>query len=262
MLCISFSFIGCSTFYCDPKGKDWYNLASLPSIYAPFNEVYDGSYYIKIDKNGEVIFKPLNGEEIKGTVTTYPHEVQFFTCLTIQFENGKVAGGTCKTTRTGRSLSITYDRTYQFTDKRQLSKEEVEGVRHQFIDFLSSVYQTGVYPTQQEIATNSLYRQFTNYHQIDPCCGGPIVYDIIQRATIIKIEPTIDGKAITLSVKEETITCLIETNNFIVASINNNQIIEMIENDITPGDCLVQISPIYESDKIYEIYRIFYLNNI
>lgn len=265
MLCMSISLFGCSTFYCDPKGKDWYNSISLPNISNPFNEIYDGCYSIQIDKEGNVLFKPLNGEEIKGKITTRFNDKHFWTDVTIQFENGSWSSGKCYKHDTRRFLTINSDRRYTFTDKRQFSKEEFENNRRQFIDFLTNVYQTGIFPTKQEIAVNSLYQQFTNYFQIDSHHGGPIVYDRVEKANIIKIETTENGKEITLAIEEETIVCQIETENFIVANISNDKITELSESDITLGDCLVQklsywhgLYGTYE----YSISKIFYFNNI
>ena len=265
MLFMSISFSACSNFYCDPKGKDWYNLISLPSISNPFNEIYDGCYSIKIDKDGSVLFKPLNGEEVKGNITTSFNDKHFWTDVTIQFEDGTWSSGKCYSNKSGRVLTINYGQEYRFTDKRQLSKEEFESNREQFIDFLTNVYQRGVFPAQQEIESNSLYQQFTNYYQIDPCCGGPIVYDIVERATIENIETIENGKEITLTVGEESIVCQIETENFIVANVSNDKITELSKNDISLGDCLVQKTSFWHGlygTYEYRITRIFYFNNI
>ena len=265
VLGVGASFSGCSTFYCNPKGKDWYNAISLPSITNPFNEIYDGCYSIQIDKEGNVLFKPLNGEEIKGKITTRLNDKHFWTDVTIQFENGGWLSGKCYKNNSGRVLIINSDRQYTFTDKKQLSKEEFENNRKQFIDFLTNVYQTGIFPTQQEIETNSLYQQFTNYYQIDPCCGGPIVYDTLEKATIEKIETTENGKEITLTVGEESIVCQMETENFIVANIGNDKITALSESDITLGDCLAQKinywHGLYGTNE-YRINRIFYFDKI
>ena len=265
MLCMSVSLSGCSKFYCDPKGKEWYNTISLPSISNPFNEIYDGCYSIQIDRDGNVLFKPLNGEQIKGKITTRFNDKHFWTDVTIQFENGGLASGKCYKDKTSRVLIINSDRQYTFTDKKRLSKEEFENNRNQFINFLTNVYQTGIYPTQQEIAVNSLYQQFTNYYQIDPCCGGPFVYDVVEKANIINIETTENGKEITLAIQEENIVCQMETENFIVANIDNGKITALVESDITLVDCLVQKSSywngLYGTNE-YRIERIFYFGNI
>ena len=70
-LCLALSFAGCNiSFYCDPKGEEWYNAAEFPNISDPFQEIYDGSYSIQIDKSGNVTLKTLEGETVNGTLST------------------------------------------------------------------------------------------------------------------------------------------------------------------------------------------------
>ena len=266
-LCMSVSFSSCISFYCDPKGKDWYNSISLPCISSPFNEIYDGSYSIRIDEDGGVVFKPLDGEEIKGTLTTSLNPRNTRTNVDIAFENGKTAWGYCYTRNKGRSLTIIDDnRSYVFTDKRQLSKEEFEIYRNQFIAFLSNVYETGLFPTREEIENNSLYKKFTNYYQIDPGHGGPIHYETLERVTIEKIE-TVEkygkiSKEITVNIDGESVVCQLELMN--VVRVKNGELQALSENDIMEGDCLIVRQGYWnglEGKEEYRIFGIFYLEN-
>lgn len=192
LICCSCLFSGCNSSYCDPKDKEWYNAALLPDIRNPFNEVYDGKYSIQIDKDGNVTFKTLKGETFNGYITkSFKNKTLRSTNISIQFDNGKTATARCSKTDTGRQLTITNDfKDYYFSDKKCVSKQEFETYRSQFIDFLTNVYNTGVYPALTEVAHNNLYIQFTNYVQIDPCCGGPFIYDSAQKANLQNVEST------------------------------------------------------------------------
>lgn len=264
--CVSFS--ACASFYCNPKGKDWYNSVSLPSILNPFDEIYDGCYSIQIDKDGKVVFNTLDGEEIKGFLTTSLNDGVMRTKVNIAFENGETAFGRCYTKDGGRYLTISYaNKSYTFTNERQLSKEEFEAYRRQFIAFLSSVYETGSFPTQNEIENNSLYKKFTNYYQIDPAHGGPIRYEVLEKATIEKVEffeeynNTI--KEITLTINGETVVCELASDCDVVGIINR-EMQEMLENDISEGDCLVGRRAYWNGREeviVYEISKIFYFKN-
>ena len=256
-MCMGLSLVGCFSYYHNPKGKEWYNIASLPYISNPFNAIYDGCYSIQIDKDGTVAFKTLKGEEIKGTLSTsFGHKnLSSFADISIQFENGKTATGKCSTKDKERTLSIYYDgRTYKFGEKRQLSKEEFETYRSQFVQFLISVYQTGSFPTEQEIENNSLYQQFTNYFQIDPCCGGPFVYDTVRKGTIEKIEDVNSWKELTLTVDGERVVCETESDTF-VALIKNGEITELDLSDIKEGECLIS----YEGSYNIAVIGVFYI---
>lgn len=253
VLCTSISLIGCSVVCFDPRGREWYNSISLPSIEEPFNEIYDGCYSIQIDKDGNVLFKPLNGEEINGKLTISSNDkYSNSTGIAIEFENGKIARGSCYKT----SLSIYYDNeSYSFRDERQLSKEEFEICRAQFIELLINVFQTGNFPTQQEIENNDLYKEFTNYYQIDPCCGGPIVYDTVEKVTIEAIEIMEYGKRIVLDTGGERFYGYKMEEDIIVASIKNGELKELALSDVKEGECLVSLNS-------KGIYRIFYIENI
>ena len=256
--CLRISLSGCSSPYCDPKGKDWYNSISLPNISNPFNEIYDGSYSIKIDKDGNVLFKPLDGEEIKGKLSSSTNnEVNSWTEISIEFENGKTAEGRCDKTDTKRHLVIFYESNgYAFTDTRKMSKEEFETYRSLLIQFLTNAYETGAFPSQEEIESNKLYKEFTNYFQIDPCCGGPIVYDTVKKVIIENLETTQYGKKFSLNVNGERTYCEME-EDIVVASIKNGTIKELTLNDVKEGECLI----VQENRQNYSIKGIFYIEN-
>ena len=259
--CFCLSFTGCVS-YCDPRGKDWYNRCLLPSIYQPFNEVYDGSYSIKIDKSGNVLFKPLNGEEIKGKL--YTELVSMKTSLTIEFENGETSTGYCYNQDGDRTMYIYYGgKSYDFSGVRQYTKEEFDEYRRQFIEFLSEVYQTNKFPTQQEIERNESYRKFTNYHQVDPCCGGPIVYETVERATINnveirKIRPQIFELELSVSLEDKSFVSV--TAPITVINIENGEIKELSFQDITEGECLVTHEVRWNSGEKDVVKRIFYFD--
>ena len=259
--CSCLSFTGCATF-CNPRGLDWYNWCSLPSIYEPFNEVYDGSYSIKIDKSGNVLFKPLNGEEIKGKL--YTEIVSMKTSLTIEFENGETSTGYCYNQDGDRTMYIYYGgKSYYFSGVRQYTKEEFDEYRRQFIEFLYEVYQTNKFPTQQEIERNESYRKFTNYHQIDPCCGGPIVYETVERATINNVEireirSQIFEVELSVSLEDKSFVCV--TAPITVINIENGEIKELSFQDITEGECLVTHEVWWSSGEKDVVKRIFYFD--
>lgn len=250
--CFCLSFTGCVS-YCDPRGKDWYNMCSLPSIDAPFNEIYDGCYYIKIDKDGNVLFKPLSGEEIKGKL--YIERANTKARLTVEFENGETSTGLCRKQDGERTMYIHYGlNTYYFSGVRQYTKEAFDEYRRQFIEFLTEIYETGIFPTQEEIEASDLYKKFTNYYQIDPGCGGPIVYESVEKATIEKVEVKDSYREITINLGGTIIVC--DTQNInVVANVQNGEIKKMLENDIREGECLISVS-FYKS--VYQLRNVFY----
>ncbi len=265
-ICMSISFVGCISFYCNPRGKDWYNHISLPSITNPFDGTYDGSYSIQIDKEGNVVFKTLDGEELKGTLSTSLNDVNPWTEVFIQFENGRAASGKCYRKNGGRTLQIHYDhKVYNFSDTRQMSKEEFETYRSQFIEFLTNVCETGNFPTQEEIANNDLYQQFTNYYQIDPCCGGPIEYETLEKATIEKIEKIEEWSEdllLTIRINGESDDYVAyEGDSLVIVSIDKNgEFKEIAFSDIKEGECLVSRDSYYSNGETgYYIDRIFYI---
>ena len=259
---ICLSAIACKSFYCDPKGKDWYNLISLPTIENPLNEIYDSSYSIEIEKDGDVIFTPLNGEPLKGTITTSRKNNTTRTQISIQFENGQVVSGECYKSDAGRTLEFRYNyETYRFTNKRQLSKEEFETYRKDFIGFLTNVYETNAFPTQEEIENNTFYRQITNYRQIDPCCNGPIEYETVERATIENAEIAGTTAKLIVNASGDTFDCSVYSE-LAVYEIIDGEIKELSFNEIRDGNCLISRSKFWNGTLgIYEygVARIFYL---
>lgn len=164
--------------------SDWYNCAKLPSMENPFAEVYDGCYTIKIDENNNVTFKSINQEQLNGTLEYEEKEYTFD--IKITFENNEIAKG---------SLSISNDSPYLrffykgvnhcFSKSEALSKEEFELYRSEFNAFLRDSFNNNTYPSIEEVETNELYRQYTNFHQIDPCCNGPKIYVGVNKVSII-----------------------------------------------------------------------------
>ncbi len=260
-LCMGVSFVGCSTtYYCDPKGKEWHNRISLPSIGSPFNEIYDGSYSLEIDNKGEVRLKTLGGEVIKGELTLSMDEVNPLRSaeLSVQFENGKKGSGKCYTTDTGRTLIFFYEgNTYSFSDKRQLSKEEFESYRNGFAQFLRGVYTTGVFPSLEEIGENTSYQKYTDYYQIDPCCGGPFVYNRLKKASIEKLDSSEQEKTLTLSVNGESVVCQIADEVFALVR-KNGEIQKLSFAELTEGECLVELDE-YQNGQQCDLYKIFYV---
>ena len=82
----------------------WYNHTSLPGISRPYREIYDGSFTINIDREGNVLFKPLDGEEIKGKMIVSQDEKYKEARVTIEFENGLTSHGKCRNNKEGKHL--------------------------------------------------------------------------------------------------------------------------------------------------------------
>ena len=164
--------------------SDWYNCAKLPSMEDPFAEVYDGCYSIEIDENNNVTFKSINQEQLNGTLEYEEKEYTFD--IKITFENNEIANG---------SLSISNDSPYLrffykgvnhcFSKSEALSKEEFELYRSEFNAFLRDSFNNNNYPSIEEVETNVLYRQYTNFNQIDPCCNGPKIYVGANKVSVI-----------------------------------------------------------------------------
>ena len=164
--------------------SDWYNCAKLPSMEDPFAEVYDGCYSIEIDENNNVTFKSINQEQLNGTLEYEEKEYTFDIMIT--FENNEIAKG---------SLSISNDSPYLrffykgvnhcFSKSEALSKEEFELYRSEFNAFLRDSFNNNTYPSIEEVETNELYRQYTNFNQIDPCCNGPKIYVGANKVSVI-----------------------------------------------------------------------------
>lgn len=279
IICATLSLVGCTSnsLLCDPRGKEWYNYATYPSIYDPFVEIYDGSYSIKIDKNGNVEFKLLTGEVWKGVLTVSFDGVSAIwkAKISIEFENGDKARGWCERDIYGRYLYFyTYDEyshgiKYEFSDKVQCTKEEMGVYRSQFVEFLINVYETGVFPTKEEIANNELYRKFTDYSQIDPHHGGPSRYAIVERAIIQDILTQNDRTSIVVNMNGETVDCKVDYDVTVQCYEIKGGTIREIEvedvSDIKKEECLISINKSYSCDAYgneeitYHITDIFYV---
>lgn len=259
-LCMAVGFLACETSlnepqddgYCDPKGKVWYNRVSLPNLSDPFEESYDGIYSIEIDDSGKVVFKPSDGVILNGDLTASNRETHEITDISIQFEDGTTATGTCRKGKSTTGETVPFldimrrDLSgilsfYYFSDKQQLSKVEFETYRSQFIDFLIDVYQTDEFPTEEEIENNELYQKFVDYSQIDPCCGGPFTYFIAEKVVIEKVERKIyyeDSIVLTLTLNGGGETRA-DTSNTFATTIKNGEIIEMPLSEVVEGECLI-----------------------
>ena len=115
-------------------------------------------------------------------------------------------------------------------------KEEHDEYMAGLIEFLYRVYETGDFPTKQEIEENDLYKKYTDFSQIDPGHGGPIMYDLVDKATVENID--FENRSATVTVGDETYQLLFgeETS---VSYISDGKIIEMDFNDLVVGECLI-----------------------
>ena len=164
--------------------SDWYNCAKLPSMEDPFAEVYDGCYTIKIDENNNVSFKSINQEQLKGTLEY--EEKEYTIDIKITFENNEIANGSVSISNDVPYLNFFYKGVnHCFSKTKVVSKEEFEQYRNDFNKFLREAFIENNYPTIEEVETDELYRQYTNFHQIDPCCNGPKIYVGVNKVSII-----------------------------------------------------------------------------
>lgn len=150
--------------------------------------------------------------------------------------------------------------------ENEISQEDFDAYYSQFVDFLTDVYETGTFPTQQEIESNALYRKFTDYVHIDPCCGGPIRYSALEKTTIEKIELNTDYFQLTynlyINTNGENFTCLIfEDDTFV--TIKNGKLTKLTIDDITEGECLIRRTAYRDNGEIthYNAYAIFYIED-
>lgn len=164
--------------------SDWYNCAKLPSMEDPFAEVYDGCYSIKVDENNNVTFKSINQEQINGILEYEEKEYTFD--IKITFENNEIANGSLSISNAFPYLYFFYKGVnHCFTKTKVASKEEFEQYRNEFNVFLRESFINDNYPSIEEVETDELYRQYTNFHQIDPCCNGPKKYVGVNKVSII-----------------------------------------------------------------------------
>lgn len=247
-LCMAVGFLACETSlnepqddgYCDPKGKVWYNRVSLPNLSDPFIESYDGIYSIEIDNSGKVVFKPSDGVILNGDLTASKSERQKIMNISIQFEDGTTATGTCyKTDNDFRGLSIYYlSKSYYFTGKRQYTKQEVEDYRSQLIQLLVEVYnEERFFPSQNEIKSNDLYKEYTDFSQVDPCCGGPITYTEADSAVIEDIYDYYDGSLTIYAYGQRFIGYIYPDVYFAV--IKDGKLYKLSASEMRTGQCLI-----------------------
>jgi len=240
--------------YCDPRGKEWYNTVELPNIAHPFRVSYDGIYTIFIDEDGQVELKLADGEIAKGTFSKAKGSYN----ISIKFDNGETTTGLCIKDGTNRFLQVAYKgETYSFRNNRQLSKEEFDNYQKEFINFLNQVYDTGIFPTLEEVQSNDLYKKFTDMHQIDPHCGGPIVYHELVKTTILEIEPSQYTTDITIMLDGvSTVVEMVEDSSCVLIT-KDGEIKKLLLEDIKASECLIKINTnYYPKNRVVSIYYI------
>lgn len=268
IICATLSLVGCTfnSLFCDPSGKEWHNYVAYPSIYNPCREIYDGSYSIEIDKKGNVEFKLLTGEVLKGVLTTsFNIKNKQRPTIFIEFENGSKAEGWCTQDSEGRKLYFWYNgKVYNFSDKVQCTKEEMDAYRSQFVEFLINVYETGVFPTREEIESNKLYKRFTGYARQDAGHSGNVGYAIAERAKIQYVSIRNDIRSVVVNINGVIVDCIVDYNAPVKCYEIKNGTIQEIEMDnildIKKGECLILRGGISNGDEItYHITDIFYV---
>lgn len=166
--------------------SDWFNCAELPSIQDPFSEVYDGCYTIKIDENNKVSFKSRTQEQLNG-VLEY-EEKEYTIDIKITFENNEISNGSVSIRNTEPYLNFFYKGVnHCFSKTKVVSKEEFEQYRINFNKFLSDSFINDNYPHIEEVEQDTLYREYTNFVHIDPCCNGPKHYTSVNKVVIKSI---------------------------------------------------------------------------
>ena len=214
--------------------SDWYNCVKLPSMENPFAEVYDGCYTIKIDENNNVSFKSINQEQLKGTLEY--EEKEYTIDIKITFENNEIANG---------SLSISNDSPYLhffykgvnhcFSKTKVVSKEEFEQYRNDFNKFLREAFIKNNYPTIEEVEQDTLYREYTNFVHIDPCCNGPKHYTSVGKV-VIKSIPEKDEFTATYSDGTIENINIYDVENIVLVKLDGT--FEKLEN-IQNGQCFL-----------------------
>lgn len=238
-LIIGFLFLWFATYNCNPCGKEWYNNTARPSIAYPFREQYDGSYSITIDRDGNVLVI-IDGDEIKGKVSIEKENriLNSMTTLTFEFENGKTAEGYCYWDNDGRSMGIKYEsRWYNFNDKIGMTKAEADEYRAGLISFMRGIYDGEDFPTKDEILDSSILKEYTHFSQIDPGHGGPIMYYVLEKATIESID--LEAHTVTLNINGEIEQCNFDEDDLCVAYVSDGDFSELTVDDSVVGECLV-----------------------
>ena len=150
----------------------WYNCQELPSLKDPFVKIYDGSYSIEIERNNTVKFKTIDNEVLIGQLT-YEKKQLYRIEIKIIFENNtSTYSGRLQIVNGGPYLNFKYeDYEYTFTSIKSISKDELETYSVNFNSFLWDCYINDNYPTLEEVKENEMYKNYTYFHLIDPCCN-------------------------------------------------------------------------------------------
>lgn len=214
--------------------SDWYNCAKLPSMENPFAEVYDGCYTIKIDENNNVSFKSINQEQLKGTLEY--EEKEYTIDIKITFENNEIANGSVSISNAVPYLNLFYKGVNLcFSKTKVVSKEEFEQYRNDFNKFLREAFIENNYPTIEEVETDELYRQYTNFHQIDPCCNGPKQYISVNKV-VIDINTEKDEFIVTYSDGKIENINIFDVENIVLVKLDGT--FEKLDN-IQDGQCFI-----------------------
>ena len=214
--------------------SDWYNCAKLPSMEDPFAEVYDGCYTIKIDENNNVSFKTINQEQLKGTLEY--EEKEYTIDIKITFENNEIANGSVSISNAVPYMNLFYKGVnHCFSKAKVVSKEEFEQYRNDFNKFLRETFIENNYPTIEEVETDELYRQYTNFHQIDPCCNGPKQYISVNKV-VIDINTEKDEFIVTYSDGKIENINIFDVENIVLVKLDGT--FEKLDN-IQDGQCFI-----------------------
>lgn len=214
--------------------SDWYNCAKLPSMENPFAEVYDGCYTIKIDENNNVSFKSINQEQLKGTLEY--EEKKYTIDIKIKFENNEIANGSVSISNAVPYLNFFYKGVnHCFSKTKVVSKEEFEQYRNDFNKFLREAFIENNYPTIEEVEQDTLYREYTNFVHIDPCCNGPKHYTSVGKV-VIKSIPEKDEFTATYSDGTIENINIYDVENIVLVKLDGT--FEKLEN-IQNGQCFL-----------------------
>ena len=214
--------------------SDWYNCAKLPSMENPFAEVYDGCYTIKIDENNNVSFKSINQEQLKGTLEY--EEKEYTIDIKITFENDEIANGSVSISSAVPYLNFFYKGVnHCFSKTKVVSKEEFEQYRNDFNKFLREAFIKNNYPTIEEVEQDTLYREYTNFVHIDPCCNGPKHYTSVDKV-VIKSIPEKDEFTATYSDGTIENINIYDVENIVLVKLDGT--FEKLEN-IQNGQCFL-----------------------
>lgn len=165
--------------------NNWYTTDELPNIENPFNESYNGMYTIKIDRNNEVNFTTIDGEKLTGTLVYEKNKNGNTINVKITFDNNDIVSGKLSVYNKVHYLNFNYNNyRYSFSSKKTISKEGFEAYRNKFNAFLRGTFVHNYFPIMEEVVDNNLYKAYTNFYQIDPGCGGPLVYTNAKNAVI------------------------------------------------------------------------------